>query len=136
MSVFIGDTQGTYLSLLPNDLVPLLSYYLSSTVRIEVGRVVNIKRLRIIVGAYASPWLEGTTDEWKGFLFNGNSMVCPDFHLTLYGDYAYAICPEWTLKVGGSHFRKKLESLLQRPRLPYYLIYSIFVCWMLVMGLV
>lgn len=126
MSVFIGDTQDTYLSLLTKDLVGLLDDYVSATVLIEAKYLLITTRVRVLVGVYASPWIYGTSRGWKSFL-HGDVMETREFSLVLFGKSAQIVCPDFSLTVSDVRLRQKFKALLWTPRLTRYLVWFLLV---------
>lgn len=134
MSAFIGNTQDTYLSYLPRDLILLLGDYVSSGMRVEADYgLVTFMRIRVFIGAYASPWIYGTSSHWKAFL-HGRVMGDRDFSLVLFRDYAYATCPDFSLTILDTDFQRKFEGLILRPKPTRYLVWAAPLFWLLIVG--
>lgn len=134
--MFVGTTKGTYLSSLPRELVLLLDDYLCSTTRFEANYNHTTTRLRVHVGAYTSPWVEGTPKQWRAFLSGNRIMRNDGLSLVFFGTTRIHIGHPLSLTVTESKLLLKLTALLERPRPTRFLVCLVFVSWIVVVGLI
>ena len=135
--MFVGATKGTYLSSLPRELVLLLDDYLCSTTRFEASYNRATTRLRVHVGAYTSPWVEGTPKQWRAFLSGHRIMRNDGLSLVFFGTTRVHIGhPDFSLNVTDSKLLQKLTALLERPQPTRFLVCLVCVSWIVVVGLI